>query len=299
MALRRAGCKSERHAIRHAPGLFAAVTDHYAVIGTPIKHSQSPALHAAFAAQTGQDLRYDALEAPADGFAAAAQAFRAAGGRGMNVTTPFKLDAFAFATEPQPRAQAAGAVNALAFEGERVLGENFDGVGLVRDIAVNRGVALAGCRVLVLGAGGAARGILPALLEGGPALVAVANRTLARAEALAGAMAARGPVAALHPDALAAAAPFHVVLNATSSSLRGELVPLPGRCFAPGCLAYELSYGRGLTPFLAMAQSAGAPRLADGWGMLVEQAAESFAWWRGIRPETADLLTRAPKLAIA
>ncbi len=275
------------------------MTDRYAVIGTPIEHSQSPAIHTAFAAQTAQDLRYDALEAPADGFAAAAQAFRAAGGRGMNVTTPFKLDAFAFATERRRRAQAAGAVNALAFDGERVLGENFDGVGLVRDLAVNHGLVLAGCRILVLGAGGAARGILPALLEQAPAAVAVGNRTLARAEALAGEMAAWGPIAALHLDAPAAAAPFHVVLNATSSSLRGETVPLPAQCFAPGCLAYDLSYGRGLTPFLAMAQSAGVSRLADGWGMLVEQAAEAFAWWRGIRPDTTAMLATPPRLAIA
>ena len=266
------------------------MTDRYAVIGTPIAHSQSPALHAAFAAQSGQDLRYDAVEAPPDGFAAAARAFRSAGGRGMNVTTPFKLDAFAFATERGPRAAAAGAVNALAFDGERVLGENFDGVGLVRDIIVNLALELAGRRVLVIGAGGAARGVLPALLEQQPAWLAVVNRTPARANALAAAMAALGPVAVLEPEAPGTEARFDLVLNATSSSLRGQAVPLPADCFAPGCLAYELSYGRGLTPFLAAAQSAGVQRLADGWGMLVEQAAEAFAWWRGIRPDTAPLL---------
>ncbi len=270
------------------------MTDRYAVIGNPIGHSRSPAIHTAFAAQTGQNLRYEAALAPLDGFAATAEAFRRAGGRGMNVTAPFKLDAFAFATERRPRAQAAGAVNALAFVGEHVLGENFDGVGLVRDVTLNRGVRLAGRRVLVLGAGGAARGVLPALLEQDPALLVVANRSASRAAGLVGEMAGLGRVTALSPAVLAAEPPFDVVLNATSSSLHGETIKVPPGCFAPDCLAYDLSYGRGLTAFLAAAQEAGARQVADGWGMLVEQAAEAFAWWRGVRPETAELLATGP-----
>ena len=270
------------------------MTDRYAVIGHPVAHSRSPAIHSAFAAATGEDMHYGLLEAPLDGFAAAALAFQQAGGRGLNVTTPFKLDAFAFATEPQPRAKAAGAVNALSFQGERVLGENFDGVGLVRDITVNRKRALAGRRVLVLGAGGAARGVLPTLLGDAPALLAVANRTHAGAETLAARMASIGPVRALPVDALASEPPFDLVLNATSASLHGEAMVLPSACFAADGMAYELSYGRGLTAFLAAAQAAGVAHLADGWGMLVEQAAEAFAWWRGPRPDTAALLASHP-----
>ena len=273
------------------------MTDRYAVIGNPISHSRSPAIHTAFAAQTGQDLRYEAIEAPVDGFAAAAEAFRRAGGRGMNVTTPFKLDAYAYATKRQPRAEAAGAVNALAFRGERVLGENFDGLGLVRDVTGNLRVTLAGRRVLVLGAGGAARGVLPALLEQAPARLVVANRSAARADALVEQMLAFGPATALSLVALSGETGFDVVFNATSSSLHGEAVALPPGCFAQDCLAYDLTYGRGLTPFLAAAKASGVRRLADGWGMLVEQAAETFAWWRGIRPDTAELLSAGPAIS--
>ncbi len=272
------------------------MTDRYAVIGNPIGHSRSPAIHTAFAAQTGHELRYHAIEAPSDGFAAAAEAFRQQGGRGMNVTTPFKLDAFAFATEQRPRAAAAGAVNALAFVGEHVVGENFDGLGLVRDVTGNLRVSLGGRRVLVLGAGGAARGVLPALLEQAPARLVVANRNAARAAGLVEQMAVFGPVAALSPAALQDEAAFNVVFNATSSSLHGEAVALPPGCFAADCLAYDLTYGRGLTPFLAAARVAGVQRLADGWGMLVEQAAETFAWWRGIRPDTTELRAAGPAI---
>lgn len=268
------------------------MTDRYAVVGNPIGHSKSPFIHGSFARATGQDLVYTAIEAPAGGFAAAADAFRRAGGRGLNITAPFKLDAFAYATERSTRAELAGAANALKFEGDRVLAENFDGVGLVHDVVHNLRQAIRGKRVLLLGAGGAARGALLPLMAQEPAELVIANRTVAKAEELAaigrgsGSGKARGcGYEALHRDA-----PFDLVFNATSASLRGELPPVPATVFGPGAGAYELAYGKGLTPFLRLARSAGAPHLADGVGMLAEQAAEAFAWWRGVRPETAEVI---------
>lgn len=269
------------------------MTDRYAVIGNPIAQSKSPQIHTAFAHATGQALEYSRMLAPVGGFAAAVDAFRAAGGRGLNITAPFKLDAFAYATEVSPAAQMAGAVNAMKFEGERVHAENFDGVGLVRDLQHNLGVPLRGRRVLLLGAGGAARGALLPLLDEHPALLCVANRTAAKAQELALlARQHRGPevpVQACGLEALQGQA-FDVVLNATSSSLSAEPLPLPKGVFAPGALAYDLTYGKGLTPFLGQAQQAGVAQLADGVGMLAEQAAEAFAWWRGVRPDTAQVI---------
>ena len=282
----------------------APTADRYAVIGHPISHSKSPLIHAAFAQATGQHLVYDAIDGGAEpgGFQRAAEAFRAEGGRGMNVTVPFKLDAFAYAGQLSARAQAAGAVNALKFEGGQCHGENFDGVGLVRDIEHNLGLPLHGRRVLLLGAGGASRGALFPLLEAGPAHVYVANRTASKAAALVQEFVARGASAAVLQgggfDALQSHGmpAFDVVINATSASLGTELPPLPPAAIAPGSLAYEMVYGKGLTPFLHLAQQAGAAQLVDGVGMLVEQAAESFLWWRGVRPDTASVieLIRAP-----
>ena len=266
------------------------MTDAYAVFGNPIGHSKSPHIHAAFARACGQDMTYRAIEAPIGGFAAALAAFRAAGGRGANVTAPFKLDAFAAADELSERARAAGAANALKFEGRRTLAENFDGLGLVRDIETNLDAPIRGKRVLLLGAGGAARGAAPAILARAPAQLTIANRDLAKARALVEAFAALGPVEASSYAELSAGRPFDFVLNSTSASWSGESPPVPTSCFARGALAYELAYGKGLTPFLAAARAAGAGRLADGVGMLVEQAAEAFAWWRGVRPETGAVI---------
>jgi shikimate dehydrogenase len=266
------------------------MTDRYAVIGNPISHSKSPWIHARFAASAGQDMSYDAIEAPLGGFAGRVDAFRREGGRGLNVTVPFKLDAFAYATDPSPAARLAGAVNALKFEGERVYAENFDGVGLIRDIERNLGYALNGKRALVLGAGGAARGALPPLLAAGVRALVVANRTRARAEALAGEFAALGELSAAGYEDLAGFGAFDVVINATSAALSGAAPAVSPASFAPGSLAYEMVYGKGLTPFLTRAKAAGAARVADGAGMLVEQAAEAFAWWRGVRPETAAVV---------
>jgi shikimate dehydrogenase len=271
------------------------MTDRYAVIGNPIVQSKSPLIHSAFAQVTGQDIDYGKLLGPLGEFAATVDAFRASGGRGMNVTAPFKLDAFAYATDLARSAQMAGAVNAMKFEGDKVYAENFDGVGLVRDVVHNLGCPLQGRRVLILGAGGATRGALLPLLAEQPAELVIVNRTLSKAQELAALaqqhQSGQVPVQGLGYEALQGQA-FDVVFNATSSSLTAELPPLPASVFAPDCLAYDLTYGKGLTPFLKLAQQAGVTRLADGVGMLAEQAAEAFAWWRGVRPDTAAVIAQ-------
>jgi shikimate dehydrogenase len=276
--------------------MTSAAPDAYAVMGNPISHSKSPLIHSLFAQATGQRMSYVAIEGPkgvAGGFAGAVDAFRSAGGLGLNVTVPFKLDAFAYATEASARARQAGAVNAMKFVGARVLAENFDGVGLVRDIQHNLGCALAGRSVLVLGAGGATRGALMPLLQAGAARVVVANRTPERARAVVADIApGHAGVAGGGFADLAHEGTFDVVLNATSASLFAELPPVPAHVFAPHSLAYELAYGKGLTPFLTLARSAGVTQVADGVGMLVEQAAEAFEWWRGVRPDTRSVIDR-------
>jgi shikimate dehydrogenase len=224
-------------------------------------------------------------------FASAVDAFRALGGLGLNITAPFKLDAFAYATEHSERAQLAGAANAMKFDGARVLAENFDGVGLVRDVTHNLRCALKGRRVLILGAGGAARGALLPFLEQGPAALVIANRTVDKANELARIGAAQGSVhGCAYTDLVGQT--FDVVFNATSASLRAELPPVPVSVFANCALAYELAYGKGLTPFLRLAQNAGVKHLADGVGMLAEQAAEAFLWWRGVRPDTRAVIEK-------
>ncbi len=272
--------------------------DRYAVIGHPIGHSKSPAIHSAFAAATGQHLSYEAIEAPlgAGQFAATVERFRTQGGRGVNVTLPFKPEACTYATDLAESARCAGAANALKFEGDRCLAENFDGSGLVRDLSHNLGLRLAGRTVLLLGAGGASRGAILPLLRAKPAQLWVLNRSADKAEALVReflALGADGSV--LHGGGfaeLAQSVRFDLVLNATSASLSAEALPLPARAFKPEGMAYDMVYGKGLTPFLRQAQQAGVRQLADGVGMLVEQAAEAFAWWRGVRPDTADLIRR-------
>lgn len=263
--------------------------DRYAVVGHPLGHTKSPLIHGMFARATGQALAYTALESPLSGFAATLAAFRASGGRGINVTAPFKLEAFALATDLMERARLAGAVNAIKFEDGRIIADNFDGMGLVTDIECNLATPLAGGRVLLLGAGGAARGALLPILQRQPEQLVIANRTVAKAEALAERFSARGRVVAAGYPALAGR-DFDIVINATSASLHGELPPVPKGVFGDGCLAYELVYGKGMTPFLRLAREAYARSLADGVGMLVEQAAEAFLWWRGVRPETREVI---------
>lgn len=267
------------------------MSDRYAVIGNPISQTKSPLIHGWYAKSCGQTMHYTALEGPLGGFAQAVDAFRAAGGRGLNVTVPFKMDACAYATTLSERARLAGAVNALKFEGDEVFGENFDGIGLVRDVTHNLRFALRGQRVLVLGAGGAVRGALLPFIHEAPASVTIANRTLSKAVTLAAEVASHAKVNACSYEALAGQS-FDLVFNATSASLRGELPPVPATAFAPGCLAYELAYGKALTPFLRLAQASGAGHLADGVGMLAEQAAEAFEWWRGVRPDTQAVIAQ-------
>lgn len=275
------------------------MTDRYAVIGNPIAQSKSPLIHGMFAKATGQDIDYIKIEGPLDGqdggFSAAVNAFRASGGRGLNITTPFKLEACDYATQRTKAVELAGAANALKFVGDQVLAENFDGVGLVRDITHNLNTVLKGKRVLMLGAGGAARGALLPLLAQEPSLLVVVNRHLQKAYDLASIGAQYGRVRS-GSYAEQDGATFDVVINATSASLHGELPPVPAGVFAHCRLAYELAYGKGLTPFLRQAQNAGVTQLADGVGMLAEQAAEAFVWWRGVRPDTTaviELLTVA------
>ena len=265
------------------------MSDQYAVFGNPIGHSKSPMIHARFAAATGQDMTYGAVEPALGGFAASLSAFIAAGGQGCNITAPFKLDAFEAATERRPSAEMAGASNCLMVDGDRIIAENFDGVGLVNDIENNLRCLLAGKRVLLLGAGGATRGVLLPFLGAGPSAITVANRTEAKAVALAAEVAAIGTVTGCGFDGLDGQS-FDVVVNGTSGSLDASRPPVPDTVFARGCLAYEMVYGKGLTPFLAQARTAADARLADGVGMLVEQAAEAFVWWRGVRPDTTALI---------
>jgi shikimate dehydrogenase len=269
------------------------MTDRYAVVGNPVAHSKSPEIHAAFARQTTQEIEYSRLLAPLDGFRPTIDSFRAAGGKGVNVTVPFKLEAFDVADDVSARAKDAQAANFLHFDNGRIRADNTDGAGLVRDIVHNLGFQLAGKRVLLLGAGGAAQGVLAPLLEHGPRILTIANRTVEKALRLAETFrhkpaAATSVLCGLGFGELAGHH-FDLVINATSSSLQGELPPLPADAFAAGALAYDMMYGSTPTPFLAFAAAHGANR-SDGLGMLVEQAAESFLLWRGVRPATAPVI---------
>lgn len=229
------------------------MTDHYAVIGNPISHTKSPLIHGLFAQEARQDMEYTAIEGPVEpdtAFADVVRTFAAGGGKGMNVTAPFKLKAFAMADERSERATLAGAVNAMKFEGGRILADNFDGIGLVRDIEINLGLPMSGKRVLMLGAGGAARGALLPFLEAKPAELVIANRDFAKAQALAAQVAGRGVVVACGYAELEGMGRFDLVVNATSASLTGDLPPVPPSIFRPEGMAYELAYGKRLTPFL-------------------------------------------------
>ncbi len=274
------------------PRAHEAAPDRYAVVGNPVAHSQSPFIHAAFARQTGQAIVYERVLAPRDGFAAAVRAFADAGGRGCNVTVPFKFEACAIAPRRSERAALAEAANVLRFDAEGWWADNTDGVGLVRDIEHTAGVPVAGRRVLLVGAGGAAAGVLGPLLQARPAALWLVNRSPDRARALAARHAA---LAATHGVTMAAGglddapAGCHVVVNASASSLQGQASPVQARVLAPGALAVDLMYGAAAEPFLEWARAAGAVA-RDGLGMLIEQAAESFFDWRGVRPDTRPVL---------
>jgi shikimate dehydrogenase len=263
--------------------------DHYGVMGKPIAHSQSPFIHARFAEQTGQAIRYQAILVEPGHLAAAVEGFRLAGGLGLNITVPHKQDAWRLADRLKPRAERAQAVNTLWFEAEHTHGDNTDGAGLLRDLSENLNFELAQARVLILGAGGSVRGILPPILESGPACVTIANRTVGRAEELVTHFDESVELEACGYEELAGQQ-FDLIVNASSASLRGELPPLPRHLLAPGGLAYDLMYAPGDTVFLRWAHEQGADRAIDGLGMLVEQAAEAFALWRGVHPETAVVI---------
>ena len=266
------------------------MSDRYAVIGRPINHTKSPLIHGLFAEATGQALEYGAIEGELEGFENQVLRLRSEGGLGMNVTAPFKLRAFELADRRSERAQLARAANALKFEDGSIYAENFDGIGLLRDIEQNLGEPLRNRRVLLLGAGGAVRGALLPFLQAGPRELVIANRDMAKALTLRNEL--DHPRLRISRYEELEGEAFDIVVNATSASLTGELPPLPAGVLGEASLAYELAYGKGLTPFLRMAREQGVARLADGVGMLVEQAAEAFAWWRGVRPETRAVIDR-------
>lgn len=267
------------------------MTDRYAVIGNPVAHSKSPLIHTTFARQTHQDLRYEAILAPLSGFRKTVETFRQQGGKGLNITVPFKLEAFHLASELTERARVAQAVNTLKFENDKILGDNTDGAGLMRDIVANLNFSIVNKHVLLMGAGGASRGVILPLLQQQPALLAIANRTPQKALDLQQQFAAYGQISAGgYMDF--ADEQFDIVINATAASLSDDLPELPDGIFAAEALAYDMMYSNKPTRFLRYAAQSGVPHLADGIGMLVEQAAESFYLWRGIRPDTRALIAQ-------
>jgi shikimate dehydrogenase len=266
------------------------MTDKYSVIGHPIAHSKSPIIHAEFARQTRQDMEYRSMLGSPDGFAGDVRRFFAAGGRGMNVTVPFKEQAWEMCDERSLRAENAGAVNTLIpLPGGRLHGDNTDGVGLVRDLRDNYGFDFSGKRLLLLGAGGASRGVLRSLLRTELAAVVIANRTASKALSLVAA-AGTDRVRGCGLDGLARQQGFDLIINATSAGLKGGAPPIPSGCLAPGGWAYDMLYGEAAIPFLHWSKKQGASQALDGLGMLVEQAAESFFLWRGVRPLTAPVI---------
>jgi shikimate dehydrogenase len=264
--------------------------DRYGVMGYPVSHSRSPVIHRLFALQTEQDMQYELLQVAPDKLDTAIGQFRRTGGKGLNITVPHKQAVLHFVDEISERAETAGAVNTLAFRDEGVFGDNTDGMGLLRDLTGNLGLRLEGSNILILGAGGATRGIVGPLLEAGPESLWIANRTLDKAEALALQFGNMGPVSACQFDRVPVSEPYNLIINATSAGLRGEAPPYPQAAVSDRTFCYDLSYGLNPTPFSIWARKRGASHSVMGWGMLVEQAAESFLIWRGVRPDTAPVL---------
>lgn len=266
--------------------------DQYAVMGNPIAHSQSPFIHRLFAAQTGQALEYRAILVEPGQFATAVDTFRAQGGRGLNITVPFKQEAWVYADVLSARAERSGAVNTLVFrEHGDVLGDNTDGLGLVRDLMDNHRLTLKNKRILLLGAGGAARGVLTPLLKAEPSRLVIANRTPAKALELALLFNGFGPVSGCSFAELSGFN-FDLVINATAASLSDTRLPLPSDLLSEGGCCYDMMYGKEPTAFMRWGLAHGAVCAMDGIGMLVEQAAESFRLWRGISPDTKDVIAQ-------
>jgi shikimate dehydrogenase len=267
----------------------------YAVMGNPVAHSKSPHIHRHFAHQFGHNIEYTALWVDVDGFREAVEQFRDEGGKGLNITVPFKLEAFQLADNLSDRAKLAGAVNTIRFEPDgKIFGDNTDGTGLVHDLTKNLGAHLRNKKILVLGAGGAVRGVLGPLLRQNPAVLVIANRTVSKARELAKIFTPIGKVEACGYENLIGKR-FDVVINGTSASLKGEIPPLPVNLFANDAVAYDMMYGDKPTPFLEWAMLNGAAIAVDGLGMLVEQAAESYLLWRGARPETKHIIAALRK----
>lgn len=264
----------------------------YAVVGNPISHSKSPRIHSLFAKQTGENLEYTAIQAPIDDFAGVVTGFFGRGGLGLNVTVPFKEEAWKLADRRTGRAGRAGAANTLYLDNAKQLtADNTDGAGLVADLVKNHGVSLTGARILVLGAGGAVRGVLGPLLHQKPATLTIANRTVSKAQGLVLLFADDTGQAAVDACGFATPdAPFDIIINGTSASLQGDLPPLAPAVVGPDTVVYDMMYSLDATPFNQWALDQGATRVFDGLGMLVEQAAESFRVWRGICPDTASVI---------
>ena len=266
------------------------MTDQYAVIGNPIEHSKSPRIHAAFASQTGQDIHYDKLFVEQGCLAKAIADFRQQGGKGLNITVPFKNDAFDLADSLTERAQLAGAVNTLVLNDDGTLhADNTDGIGLVRDLTINHGFNLKGARILLLGAGGAVQGVLLPLLQQQPAEIIIANRTVSKAEALCEKFSKYGKLSASSFEALDGKS-FDGIINGTAASLQGEVPPLPDNILNDDSWCYDMMYSSEPTAFVRWGAKQGAAYSVDGLGMLVEQAAESFSLWRSVQPETTSVI---------
>lgn len=264
--------------------------DRYGVMGYPVSHSRSPVIHRLFALQTGQDLQYELLQVSPEKLETAVRQFQRTGGKGLNVTVPHKSEITRLVDQLSERASTAGAVNTLTFKNGEILGDNTDGFGLLRDLVVNLELTLQDANILVLGAGGATRGIIGPLLEMQPASLRIANRTLGRAQALADHFSRSGPVSACRFNVVPVTQNYDLIINATSAGLHGDAPPYPGAAVSAKTVCYDLSYGLSPTPFSLWARDQGAARSVMGWGMLVEQAAESFRIWRNVRPDTAPVL---------
>jgi len=265
--------------------------DRYGVMGYPISHSRSPVIHRLFALQTGEPIQYDPLQVTPDLLDTAVRQFWHAGGKGLNITLPHKHDVLRLTDHVSDRASVAGAVNTLVFRDDMVFGDNTDGIGLLRDLRSNLELNLENANILILGAGGATRGIIAPLLDAKPKSLTIANRTLSRAKDLVQHFAARGSVGAVRFREVAAQPAYDLVINATSAGLKGETPPYPENAIGDATFCYDLSYGLTPTPFSLWATKHGARHSIMGWGMLVEQAAESFHLWRGVRPDTDAVLS--------
>ncbi len=268
----------------------ATTIDRYGVMGYPVSHSRSPVIHRLFALQTGQNIQYELLQVSPEKLEQAIRQFQRTGGKGLNITVPHKSPISRLCDQLSERASTAGAVNTLAFQDSEIFGDNTDGIGLLRDLAVNLGINLEGANILILGAGGATRGITGPLLEMLPKSLLIANRSLGKAEELVDQFEKSGPISACRFNGLPEAEDFDVVINATSAGVRGETPPYPSSAVSGNTFCYDLSYGLQPTPFSVWAREQGAARSVMGWGMLVEQAAESFHLWRGVRPDTTPVL---------